>query len=103
MSTDRPDPPAAYLLRLFIAGTAPRSRRTIEIVRRFCETHLAGRHQLEVVDIFQQPALAERDGILAAPTLLKLSPRPEQRLTGILDEQRLMREIELIPAVEQYP
>lgn len=103
MSIDRPDPTARYHLRLFIAGTAPRSRRTVETVRRFCETHLVGRHDLEIVDIFQQPALAERDGILAAPTLLKLSPPPERRITGTLDEPRLLRDLLSMPVVEEQP
>lgn len=103
MSIDRSDPPARFLLRLFIAGTAPRSRRTVETVRKFCEAHLAQRHELEIVDIFQQPALAERDGVLAAPTLLKLAPQPERRLTGTLDEARLGRDLLSVPAVEERP
>jgi circadian clock protein KaiB len=92
-----------FRLRLFIAGTAPRSRRTVDTVRRFCDLHLANRHELEIVDIFQQAALAERDGILAAPTLLKLAPGPERRLTGPLDEARLRRAFDLPPMVETHP
>lgn len=103
MSADRSDPADRYHLRLFIAGTAPRSRRTVETVRRFCESHLLGRHELEIVDIFQQPALAERDGVLAAPTLLKLSPSPERRLTGVLDEPRLLRDLLSTSVVEEHP
>ena len=90
-------------LRLFIAGTAARSRRTVETVRRFCEDHLANRYELEIVDIFQQAALAERDGILAAPTLLKLAPGPERRITGSLDEDRLLRNLALPPVTETHP
>lgn len=92
-----------YRLRLFIAGTAPRSRRTVDTVRRFCDLHLADRHELEIVDIFQQAALAERDGILAAPTLLKLAPGPERRLTGLLDEARLRRAFDLPSIMETHP
>lgn len=103
MSIGRSDPTARFHLRLFIAGTAPRSRRTVETVRRFCETHLSERHELEIVDVFQQPALAERDGILAAPTLLKLSPGPERRLTGTLDEARLLRDLLAVSVVEERP
>lgn len=95
--------PVHFLLRLFIAGTAPRSRRTVETVRRFCERHLSGRHELEIVDIFQQPALADRDRILAAPTLLKVAPGPERRITGYLDEERLRRGLDLPPALETHP
>ncbi len=94
--------PVHYRLRLFIAGTAPRSRRTVETVRRFCEVHLAARHELEIVDIFQQPGLAERDGIIAAPTLLKLAPGPERRITGSFDEDRLLHGLDLPQALETH-
>ncbi|XYD10425.1 circadian clock KaiB family protein [Methylobacterium sp. NMS12] len=88
-------------LRLFVAGTAPRSLRAVEILRRVCETHIAGRYDLEIVDIYQQPDLAERDGILAAPTLLKLAPGPERRLSGdLLDEGRVLRGLEIASAAE---
>lgn len=102
MSAAGREGPGQYRLRLFIAGTAARSRRTVETVRRFCEAHLADRYELEIVDIFQQSALAERDGILAAPTLLKLAPGLERRITGILDENRLVQGLDLHPTPETH-
>lgn len=90
-----------YSLRLFVAGTAPRSLRAVEFLRRVCETHIPNRYELEIVDIYQQPDLAERDGILAAPTLLKVAPLPERRISGdLLDEDRLLRVLEIDPAME---
>ena len=90
-----------YCLRLFVAGTAPRSVRAVESLRRICETHMAGRYELEVIDIYQQPDLADRDGILAAPTLLKVSPHPERRISGdLLDEGRILRGLQIEPAAE---
>ena len=73
-----------YRLRLFIAGTSPRSRRTIENLRRICDQYLADRLDLEVVDIYQRPDLAERDQVVAAPTLVKLAPTPVRRIIGDL-------------------
>ena len=62
---------------------------------------MAGRYELEIVDIYQQPDLAERDGILAAPTLLKVSPHPERRISGdLLDEGRSLRGLQIAPATE---
>lgn len=88
--------PALYELRLFIAGVSPRSQRTIENLRRICATYLAGRYTLEVVDIYQQPHLAEDNQIVAAPTLLKLAPAPVRRLIGDLsDERRVLRGLEI--------
>ena len=87
-----------YLLRLFIAGTTPRSRRTIENLHRICGEHLAGRFDLEVVDIYQQPNLAEMNQVVAAPTLLKLLPLPLRRIIGDLsDEGRVLRGLDLQP------
>jgi circadian clock protein KaiB len=63
--------------------------------------HIPNRYELEIVDIYQQPDLAERDGILAAPTLLKVAPSPERRISGdLLDEERLLRVLEIDPAME---
>lgn len=88
-------------LRLFVAGTASRSLRAVEVLRRICEAHFPGRYELEIVDIYQQPDLAERDGILAAPTLLRLAPGPERRLSGdLLDEGRVLRSLEIASAAE---
>jgi circadian clock protein KaiB len=90
-----------YRLRLFVAGTAPRSLRAVESLRRICETHIPGRYELEIIDIYQQPELAERDGILAAPTLLKVAPQPERRISGdLLDARRILRGLEIEPAAE---
>ncbi|MBD8907220.1 circadian clock KaiB family protein [Methylorubrum zatmanii] len=78
-------------LRLYVAGTSLRSTRTIESVRRLCERRLGGLCDLEVVDIYQQSGLAGTDGVVAAPTLVRLSPLPARRLAGDLsDEQRIL-------------
>ncbi len=102
MSGDGPEPPD-YRLRLFIAGSAPRSRRTIENLRRICTEHLAGRFDLEVVDIYQQPEIARADRIIAAPTLVKLAPLPTRQIIGDLsDEARVLRGLGLASANGRY-
>ena len=90
-----PDPPR-YRLRLFVAGNSQLSLRTITNLRRLCAKHLVNRVELEVVDIYQQPHLAELDQIVAAPTLVKLFPPPLRRIIGDLsDEVRVLRALEL--------
>jgi hypothetical protein len=85
---------AGYRLRLFVAGSSARSLRTVHELRQLCHQALGEAVDLEVVDIYQQPELAERDGVVAAPTLLRLSPLPLRRLVGDLsDEQRVLRMI----------
>lgn len=73
-----------YVLRLYVTGLTQRSTRAVETVRTICETHLHGRYELEVIDIYQQPALARDEQIVAAPTLIKTLPLPLRRIIGDL-------------------
>ena len=89
---DDPSDPDRFRLRLFIAGTSSRSQRTIANLRAICAAHLAGRVDLEIVDIYQHPNLAEEGQVVAAPTLLKLFPLPVRRIVGDLsDLPRVLR------------
>ena len=82
---------ANYVLRLYIAGNTPASARAIMNIREICETHLKGRYQLEVIDIYQQPALARQEQIIATPTLVKLAPRPKKILIGnLVQKERVL-------------
>ena len=76
--TEKPN----YVLRLYVTGQTPRSLQSIENLQRLCEKHLAGRFLLEVIDIYQQPALAAEGQIIAAPTFIKAMPLPLRRLVG---------------------
>jgi circadian clock protein KaiB len=90
-------PRQLYKLRLVVAGTTLRSQRTLENLRRICNEHLAGQVDLEVIDIYQQPELAERYQVIAAPTLVKLLPLPIRRIIGDLSEtDQVLRGLELI-------
>jgi circadian clock protein KaiB len=75
---------AIYVLRLYVTGTTPKSTRAIHNLTQWCQEHLAGCYDLEVIDIYQQPALAQAEDIIAVPTLLKKQPLPVQRLLGDL-------------------
>ncbi|HEV2392128.1 MAG TPA: circadian clock KaiB family protein [Verrucomicrobiae bacterium] len=75
-------PPGKYVLRLYVTGATPRSTRAILNIKNICEEHLAGRYNLEVIDIYQQPVLAKGDQIVAAPTLIRLLPLPLRRFIG---------------------
>ena len=76
-----------YQLRLYVTGQTPRSLRSIENLRDLCEKYLKNRYDLEVVDIYQQPALAAEGQIIAAPTLIKAMPLPLRRLVGDFSNQ----------------
>jgi len=76
--------PEQYLLRLYVAGTTQRSMTAIINIRKICEEHLGGRYVLEVIDLYQQPQLANGDQIIALPTLIKKLPPPLRRIIGDL-------------------
>jgi len=73
-----------YVLRLYVTGTTPKSMRAIENIKKICEEHLEGRYELEVIDIYQKPALAIGEEIIAVPTLVKKLPLPLRRVIGDL-------------------
>jgi circadian clock protein KaiB len=73
-----------WVLRLYVAGGSPRSVGAIRNVTRLCEDHLAGRVDLRIIDIFQQPSLAAEAQLLAAPTLIRERPIPLRRFIGNL-------------------
>jgi circadian clock protein KaiB len=76
--------PTVYVLRLYITGTTTKSTRAVHNIIKICQEHLVGRYDLEVIDIYQQPALAYAENIIAVPTLLKKQPLPVQKLLGDL-------------------
>jgi circadian clock protein KaiB len=77
-------PQGTYLLRLYVAGSTPQSQRAIANIKQICERHLAGRFDLEVIDIYQRPQLTAGAQIVAVPTLIKQLPLPLRRFVGDL-------------------
>jgi circadian clock protein KaiB len=87
---------AHYVLRLYVTGTTPASARAIVNIRKICDEHLAGRYELEVVDISQNPALAAGEQIIAAPTLIKKLPLPLRRFIGDMSQtERILLGLDL--------
>lgn len=93
-----------YVLKLYVAGMTPRSSRAIENIRNICEANLQGRYDLQVIDLYQQPVLAEGEQILAAPTLIKKLPLPLRRFIGDMsDTQRILVGLDLRAASAPLP
>jgi circadian clock protein KaiB len=80
-------PVTRYVLRLFTTGTTPRSTRAIKNLSEICESNLRGKYELEVIDIYQEPGRATESDIIAAPTLIKVSPLPVRRIVGDLSDR----------------
>lgn len=87
---------AHYLLKLYIIGFTPRANQAIVNIRKICEEHLHGRYELEVVDISQNPTLAEGEQIIATPTLIKKLPLPLRRFIGDMSQtERILMGLDL--------
>jgi circadian clock protein KaiB len=84
-----PRPPALgrkaeWESRLYVAGQSPRSLEALINLRKLCETHLAGKYHIDVVDLLQNPQLARDDQIMAIPTLVRQLPTPIRKIIGDL-------------------
>ncbi len=80
-----------YELTLFVTGATARSLRAIANLRRFCDSELAGQFVIELVDLYTHPARAEADQIIAAPTLVRKSPKPVRYALGDLSNTDALR------------
>jgi circadian clock protein KaiB len=87
-----------YLLRLYVAGQTPRSLQAFSNLKRICEEHLAGRYQIEVIDLLVNPALARGDQILALPAVVRQLPPPVKKIIGdFSNAERLLVGLDLRP------
>lgn len=80
--------PPCLRLRLYVAGNAPNSLRAVANARAICEEHFASAHDLEIVDLLEEPMRAVADGIIVTPTLLKLFPLPILKVIGTLSARQ---------------
>ena len=76
-----------YILTLYVTGTSPRTQIAIDNLNRICSQELAGRYELEIVDVLEHPQRAEDERILATPTLIKQLPPPLRRVIGDLSDK----------------
>lgn len=73
-----------YILKLYITGRTSKSERAIANLQSLCENELKGHYTLRVVDVLENPQLAEDEKIIATPTLIKVLPPPLRRVIGDL-------------------
>lgn len=76
-----------YILRLYITGQTSKSERAVKNMHRICKEELNDQYKLEIIDILENPQLAEDDKILATPTLVKMLPPPLRRIIGDLSDK----------------
>ncbi|HEX9172437.1 MAG TPA: circadian clock KaiB family protein [Telluria sp.] len=74
--------PECWILRLYVAGQTPRSLRAVANIHKICADQLGGRYRLEVIDLYQQPQLAQDEQIIALPALIRRLPAPPRMVVG---------------------
>jgi circadian clock protein KaiB len=95
---DEPSKKSQYNLRLYVAGQTPKSVTALANLKNICETHLAGRYRIDVIDLLENPQLAAGDQILAVPTLVRRLPEPLKRIIGDLsNRERVLVGLDLRP------
>lgn len=91
-------PIAKWDLILYVAGQTPKSLLAFANLKRICEEHLAGEYRIEIIDLVQNPKLAEGDQILALPTLVRRLPEPVVKIIGDLSNtERVLVGLDLRP------
>lgn len=92
------DAPDKWLLRLYVAGASAKSVRAFQNLKDFCEAHVPGQYDIEVIDLVQNPQLAAGDQIIAVPSLVRKLPPPVRKIIGDLsDTERVLVGLDMKP------
>jgi circadian clock protein KaiB len=87
-------------LRLYVAGQTPKSLTALANLKRICDEHMNGQYDIEVIDLMENPQLAQRDQIVAIPTLVRELPSPLKRIIGDLSNtERVLVGLDVVPRV----
>ena len=93
--------PEVWSFTLYVAGQSPKSLRAIANLTQLCDTNLPGRYEIEIVDLVVEPTRAERDSIIAIPTLVRRFPEPQRKIIGDLsDYERVLTSLRVKPECE---
>ena len=85
-------------LRLYVAGQTPKSLTALANLKRICDEHMNGQYDVEVIDLMENPQLAQRDQIVAIPTLVRELPSPLKRIIGDLSNtERVLVGLDVVP------
>jgi circadian clock protein KaiB len=93
-----PEPRPEWQLRLYVAGQSPQSLAAFANLKKLCEANLAGKYEIEVIDLLEHPQLSREDQIVATPTLVRRLPPPIRKMIGNLsDTARALVGLQLLP------
>jgi circadian clock protein KaiB len=73
-----------WSLRLYVAGSSPKSAAAFRNLEQICEDHLVGHYHIEVIDLVKSPQIARDEQIIGVPTVVRERPLPIRRIIGDL-------------------
>jgi circadian clock protein KaiB len=89
-------------LKLYVAGKTPKSIAAINNLKKYCEEYMKGRYKVEVIDLLENPQLAEVDQIFAVPTLVRKVPVPIRKIIGDLsNKEKVLVGLNIVPIKKQ--
>ena len=101
-ATAAADSDPVWILRLYVAGQSPRSLRAVANLQRICAEDLDARYRLEVIDLYQQPELAQCEQVLALPALIRRLPEPLRSVVGDMSNtERVLVGLDLLPRAQR--
>jgi circadian clock protein KaiB len=81
-------------LKLFVTRGTPRSEEAVRNLRALCSHEDLLSCEISVIDVREDPNLAEELKIVFTPTLIKESPAPPRRIIGDLsNHQQVMQSL----------
>ncbi len=75
-----------FVFQLFIAGGEAHSKTAMTNLSEICESHIKGRYEIQILDVFESPDLALENSIFLTPALVRVSPRPRITIFGNLSD-----------------
>lgn len=101
LSNDPPPKTAIWQLRLYVAGQTPKSLLAFANLKKICEEYLQGKYTIEIINLSQQPHLAQEDHIVALPTLVRKLPPPIKKIIGDLSNtEKVLIGLQIVPLDE---
>ncbi len=86
----------AYHFRLYQVNGAPNSVRALSNLYAICRKHFPDSHRIEVINVLEEPLRALAESVFVIPTVVRVSPLPEQQIIGNLsEEQEVLRALGL--------
>lgn len=83
---------------MYVAGPTPKCVRAFSNLKKICESHIAGKYSIEIIDLLKNPQLARGDQIIAIPTLVRKLPEPIRKIIGDLsDTERVLVGLDVRP------